>query len=187
MLRRLISTIAITAVAILTPAAVASADDEYGPGEFPCTITFDSQTVTVGEPLGIAVQCDGMGGETVVEQVSFAGQAAASDSPVEVAGTESIELTLDADGAATDTVTLSAAGDYTVRVLDNDGEPLSVVYTITATAVAGDGDGGGTGAGGGGGLAATGSTSMPYLAIAGGLLILGALALVVSRIRARRS
>jgi LPXTG-motif cell wall-anchored protein len=186
MLRRLISTIAITAVAILSPAAVASADDEYGPGEFPCMITFDSQIVTVGEPLGMTVQCDGMAGETVDVQVSFAGQAAASDSPVDVAGTESTALTLDQDGAATDTVTLSAPGDYTVRVLDSDGEPLSMVYTITATAVAGGGDGGGTGAGGGGGLAATGSTSMPYLAIAGGLLVLGALALVASRVRARR-
>jgi LPXTG-motif cell wall-anchored protein len=73
-----------------------------------------------------------------------------------------------------------------VRVLDSDGESLSVVYTITATAAVGGGDGDGTGAGGDGGLAATGSTSMPYLAIAGGLLVLGALALVVSRIRARR-
>lgn len=184
MLRRLISAIALSAVAVLGSTSVASADDEYGPAEFPCTITFDSLTVAAGEPLDLTIQCTDLAGATITEQVSFAGQAAAEDGAVDVAGTSSTELTLDEDGTATDTLTLSAPGDYTVQVLDSNGEPLSEVYTISVTAAGGDG--GDADGGGGGGLAATGSTSLPYLAIAGGLLVVGALALVASRIRARR-
>jgi hypothetical protein len=53
-------------------------------------------------------------------------------------------------------------------------------------------DGPGAGAGTGGadgrmGIAATGPTSFPYLAIAGGLVVAGVAAIVVSRIRTRQS
>jgi hypothetical protein len=179
MLRRLISAIAITAAAVLAPASVASADDDYGPSEFPCVITFETQTVTVGEPFGFTVTCTDLAGATITVQIAFAGQAAAADEAVEVAGADSEEFTLDADGTVSDTATVSAAGDYTVQVLGSDGEPLSEVYTITAVAAsAGDDDGG---------LAATGSSSLPYLAAAGGLLLLGLGAIAATRVRARRS
>jgi hypothetical protein len=186
MLRRVISAIAIATAAVLAPAGAAHADEaDTDYSEFPCVITFESQTVTVGEPFGFTVACTGMAGETVTVQISFAGQAAGADEAVEavdVAGADSAELTLDEDSTVTDTATVSAPGDYTVQVLDADGQPLSETYTITAVAAGagGDGDAGGPG------LAATGSTSLPYLAIAGGLLLVGVAAIVVSRIRATR-
>ncbi|PUB27782.1 hypothetical protein C8K30_104232 [Promicromonospora sp. AC04] len=179
MLRRLISAIAITAAAVLVPASVAAADDDYGPGELPCVITFETLTVTVGDPFDFTVTCPDLAGATITVQIAFAGQAAAADEAVEVAGADSEELTLDADGTVSSTATVSAAGDYTVQVLDADGEPLSEVYTITAVAAGtGDDDGG---------LAATGSSSLPYLAAAGGLLLLGLGAIAATRVRARRS
>lgn len=186
MLRRLISAMAVTVAAVMVPAAAAAADDGYGPDEFPCTVTFESQTVTVGEPFGFTVSCPGLAGVTVTVQIAFAGEAAPADRTVDVAGASTEELTLDEDGMASGTATVSAAGDYTVQVLDADGEPLSEVYTITALA-AGAGVGDGDGGGDGGGLAVTGSTSLPYLVIAGGLLLVGLGAIVATRVRARRS
>jgi hypothetical protein len=183
MLRRVISAIAIATAAILAPAGAAQADEaDTDYGEFPCVITFDTQTVTVGEPFGLTIECAGPAGETVTVQISYAGQAAGDDEAVDVAGADSAELFVGDDGTVTDTATVSAPGDYTVQVLDADGQPLSETYTITALAA-------GTGAGddaGGPGLAATGPTSLPYLAIAGGLLLVGVAAIVVSRIRATR-
>lgn len=185
MLRRVISAITIATAAVLAPAGAAYADEaDTDYSEYPCVITFDSQSVTVGEPFGLTVECTDMAGQTVTVQISFAGEAAGADEAVDVAGADSAELTLDANGAVTDTATVSAAGDYTVQALDADGQPLSETYTITATAA-----GSGAGAGGDAGdvsLAATGSTSLPYLAIAGGLLVVGVVAIIVSRIRATR-
>jgi hypothetical protein len=188
MLRRLISALAITAAAVMVPAAAAAADDGYGPDESPCTVTFDSQTVTVGEPFGFTVSCPGLPGVTVTVQIAFAGEAAPADRAldVDVAGASTEELTLDGEGMASGTATVYAAGDYTVQVLDADGEPLSEVYTITALAV-GAGGGDGDGAGGEGGLATTGFTSLPYLVIAGGLLLVGVGAIVATRVRARHT
>lgn len=184
MLRRIISAMAITAAAVLAPAAVATAD-EYGPGEFPCTVALDSAVVTVGEPFGFTISCPSLPNVTVTVEIASAGDAAAADQAVEVAGTRSVTFTLDENGEVSGTATVNAVGDYTKQVFDEDGEPLSDVYTITAVA---PGSPGGDGAdGGGGGLAVTGATSLPYLAAAGGLLLLGVGALVVSRIRARRS
>lgn len=174
MLRRLISAMAITAAAALAPATAAAAD-EYGPSEFPCDITFDSTTVTVGETFGFTISCPELAGTTITLQIAFAGEAAAADQAVEVAGADAESLTLDEDGTVYDTAVVSAAGDYTAQVFDADGDPLSEVYTITAVT-----------AGGGGGLAATGPTSLPYLVVAGGLLVLGVGALVTIRVRARR-
>jgi hypothetical protein len=76
-------------------------------------------------------------------------------------------------------MTVSAPGDYTVQVLSADGDPLSEVFTITAVAAGADDDEGG--------LVVTGSTSLPYLVIAGGLLALGLGAIVATRVRVRRS
>jgi hypothetical protein len=178
MLRRLISAMAITAAAVLAPATAAAAD-EYGPGESPCEITFESTTVTVGEPFGFTITCPDLAGATITVQTAFAGEAAAADRTVEVAGADAESLTLDEDGTVYSSATVSAAGDYTVQVFDEDGNPLSDVYTITAVTAGG-------GAGGGGGLAATGSTSLPYLVVAGGLLLLGVSTLLAIRMRARR-
>lgn len=174
----------IAAAAVLAPAPAAhaaQADTDYG--EFPCVITFESQTVTVGEPFAFTVECADLPGETVTVQINFAGQAAGE--AVDVAGADSAELTLDDDGTVTDTATVSAPGEYTVQVYDASGEPLSETYTITAVE-AGTGAAAGTGGDDGVTLAATGSTSLPYLAAAGGLLLVGVAALVVSRIRATR-
>lgn len=182
MLRRLISAMAITAAAVLAPAAVAAADDGYGPGEPPCTMTLESQTVTVGEPFDFTVVCEGLTGATVTVQIGLTGRpdgaAGADDQAVDVAAANAAEYTLDEDGTASDTITVSAPGDYAIQVLDADGVPLSDVYTITAVAAGADDDGG---------LVVTGSTSLPYLVIAGGLLVLGSAAIVATRVRVRRS
>lgn len=183
MLRRIISAMTIAAAAVLAPAGAAhagQADTDYS--EYPCVITFDSQTVTVGEPFGFTVECTDMPAATVTVQISFAGEAAGADDAVDVAGADSTELTLDGNGTADESATVSAPGDYTVQVLDAGGEPLSETYTITAVAAGSDagGDGGGVA------LASTGSTSLPYLAIAAGLLLVGVVTIVVTRIRARR-
>lgn len=184
MLRRFISAIAIATAAVLAPAGVAHADQADDYGEFPCVITFESQTVTVGEPFGFTIECTDLASTTVTVQISFAGEAAGTGSDVDVAGADSAQLTLDENGTVSDSVTVSAPGDYTVQVLDAAGEPLSETYTITAVAA-------GTGAAPGAGdedvvLASTGSTSLPYLAIAGGLLLAGVATLVVTRVRAAR-
>ncbi|WP_454860211.1 hypothetical protein [Promicromonospora soli] len=173
---------AISAAAVLAPAAVAAADDGYGPGEPPCTMTFESQTVTVSEPFDFTVACEDLAGTTITVQIGLTGRpdgaAGADDRAVEVAGANSAEYTLDEDGTVSDTITVSASGDYAIQVLDGDGEPLSEVFTITAVAAGADGDGG---------LVVTGSTSLPYLVIAGGLLVLGSAAIVATRVRVRRS
>lgn len=179
MLRRLISAIAITAAAVLAPAAVAAADD-YGPGEPPCMMTFESLAVPVGEPLSFTVECtEDLANMDVMVQTAFAGEAAGGQA-VDVAGAESETYTLDDDGMVSSTATFSAPGDYTLQVLDEDGDPLSEVYTISVTVAGADDDGDG-------GLAATGSSSLPYLVIAGGLLALGLVAIVATRVRVRRS
>jgi hypothetical protein len=178
MLRRLISAMAVTAAAVMAPAAAAAADDGYGPGDPPCTMTYESQTVTVGEEFGFTVACE-VAVETVTVQIDFAGEAAAADQAVEVAGSSAETLSLDEDGTEYDEMTVSAPGDYTVQVLSADGDPLSEVFTITAVAAGADDDEGG--------LVVTGSTSLPYLVIAGGLLALGLGAIVATRVRVRRS
>lgn len=180
MLRRLISGMAITAAAVLAPAAVAAADDGYEPGEPSCTISFESLTTPVGEPLGFTIECtEDLANRDVNLQIAPEGEAAAADQAVEVAGADSTQYTLDDDATASDTATFSAPGDYTFQVWSTDGEPLSVVYTITAFAPGADDDDGG--------LAVTGSTSLPYLAAAGILLLLGVGAIVATRVQARRT
>jgi hypothetical protein len=180
MLRRLISTMAIAAAAVLAPAAVAAADDGYGPGEPPCDMTFTDQLVTVGEDFGYTIVCEALAGETVTVQAAPEGQTGTVDQEVEVAGTSAETFTLDEEGIAYVGATVSAPGDFTFQVLDTAGDPLSEVFTVTALAAADDD-------GGDGGLVVTGSTSLPYLVIAGGLLVLGSAAIVATRVRARRS
>jgi len=190
MLRRVTSAIVIATAAVLAPAGAAHADQaDTDYSEYPCVITFDNQAVMVGEPVGFTVVCADTPVGTVTVQVSFAGQAAAADDAVDVAGADSAELFVGGDGTATDTATVSAAGDYTVQALDADGQPLSETYTITAVEAGsgmGAGSAGAGGAGDGVSLASTGSTSLPYLAIAGGLLLAGVAAIVVGRVRATR-
>lgn len=187
MLRRVISAITIATAAVLAPAGAAhagQADTDYS--EYPCVITFESQTVTAGEPFGFTIECPDMPGATVTVQINFAGEAAGTDEAVDVAGADSAQFTLGDDGTLTDTATVSAPGDYTAQVLDADGQPLSETYTITAVETGSEAAAGAAANGDGSGvtLAATGSTSVPYLAIAGGLLLAGVAVLVVSRIRA---
>lgn len=177
MLRRLITTMAITAAAALAPAAAATADD-YGPDVPPCGISVEEPIIPVGEPNGFTVDCpEDMGGETITVQLSFAGEAAAADRAVDVAGTASEDFTLDENGDVTDSVTVSAPGPYTIQAFQGD-EAITPVATFTAVAADADDDGG---------LAVTGPTALPYLAIAAGLLIIGVLAIVATRVRARRA
>ncbi|GHH76506.1 hypothetical protein [Promicromonospora soli] len=180
MLRRLISAMVVTAAAVMAPAAAAAADDGYGPGEPPCILTFTAQTVTAGEDFGYTITCEGLPGATVTVQATSEGQTGTVDQEVEVAGTSADTFTLDEEGIVYVDATISAPGDFTFQAFGTDGDPLSEVFTITAVAAGADDDDDG-------GLAVTGSTSLPYLVIAGGLLALGLGAIVTTRIRVRRS
>jgi hypothetical protein len=66
------------------------------------------------------------------------------------------------------------------------GEPLDVAVECADVTAVDARTGGTTGAhDGGASLVATGPTSLPYLAVAGGLLVLGVTAIVVNRFRIR--
>lgn len=183
MLRRFISAVAVATAAVLAPAGSAQAAQAHTDhGEFPCVSTFENQAVTVGKPFGFTIECTGVAGTAVAIQISFVGETAGAGEAV--AGAGSAELTLDGSGRVADTATLLAPGDYTVQVLDVDGQPLSETYTLTAVepgsgAVA-------EGAGGSALLAPASLMSLPYLVVASGILVAGAVALVVHRLRASR-
>src|SRR5690606_39738562 len=108
MLRLLFSAIAIAAADALAPSGIANSEADYS--VFPCVITFESQSVTVGEPFDLTVSCTDLASTTVTVQTTFAGQAAGTGSDVDVAGTDSGELLLDQDGTATASLTAPADG-----------------------------------------------------------------------------
>ncbi|GAB4086461.1 hypothetical protein GCM10028784_30910 [Myceligenerans cantabricum] len=95
---------------------------------------------------------------------------------------DSADLDVAAGETAMFTISDLAPGDYTIRVVDEDWEDLADPASLTVTAMPSDHDGWTPGAGE---LAATGATGVPYLAVAGGLLVAGIAALVVTR-RARK-
>jgi hypothetical protein len=165
----------IAAVATLAPAAAASADG-YPIDEFPCAVSVPGE-VTVGEEFTVSGDCpDDMAGDSVTATITPNGTSAPADGAVEVAGTSSEAFTLDENGDFVATASVSAPGDYTFQLWNASGEPISAAVTFTAFAAGVDD-----------GLAVTGPTSLPYLGIAGGLLLLGVVALVATRIRVRRA
>ncbi|MBE1875222.1 LPXTG cell wall anchor domain-containing protein [Myceligenerans pegani] len=85
------------------------------------------------------------------------------------------------DDPATLTMVDLKAGDYTVRFVDPDDGDLANPAAFTVLPIPPGHDGKQPGDDG---LAATGATGLPYLAVAGGLLLVGVAALVVTR-RAR--
>jgi hypothetical protein len=86
-------------------------------------------------------------------------------------------------------VVLAPAGAAYAGQADTDqGEHPCVIAECADGPGAGAGTGGSTGgADGRMSIAATGPTSFPYLAIAGGLVVAGVAAIVVSRIRTRQN
>lgn len=163
MLRRLFAAGIALAALILPVSAISAAADDYGPDDLPCEIAVDSATVALGASVSLTIACDG----------TFT--AAVTVTP---AGTSSETVTIDGSAAVT-IGPFNAPGDYTVTLTDTDGNALAAPVTLTVVGAADDGDEGG--------LAVTGPTSLPYLGVAGGLLLLGVIALVATRVSTRRS
>lgn len=175
MLRRLFAAGIALAALILPVSATSAAADDYGPDDLPCDIAVDSATVALGAAVGLSIVCDGT--FTAAVTVTPAGEAA-GDEAVAVAGTSSETVTIDGSAAVT-IGPFNAPGAYTVSLTDTDGNALAAPVTVTVVGAADDGDEGG--------LAVTGPTSLPYLGVAGGLLLLGVIALVATRVSTRRS
>lgn len=111
-----------------------------------------------------------------------------SDGDGETVYSESMDAPVDRP-AAVEVADLEP-GDYTAMLADADGTECADRATLTVTPVSAgaDPDKGGSDPGKSsddGDLAVTGATGLPYLAVAGGLLLAGITALVVVR-RARR-
>lgn len=170
MLRRIFAAAFAVAALLMPVGATSAVADEYGPDEFPCTIELRSTVIVEGSTLHAEISCTEdasgtlflytAGGSDVIDEESFTIAAGSSD-------------TFTIDGLE--------AGDYVLDFNDADGGDLAEEAAFTVTAVAPGTDGG---TDPGDGLAATGPTSMPYLATAGALLLAGIAAIVVTR-RAR--
>ncbi|UNK70908.1 FN3 domain-containing metallophosphoesterase family protein [Microbacterium sp. H1-D42] len=159
--------------------------------QVPASLTLQAPTVTAGD----AVSLSGAGfaaGEKVLFELR--------SEPVSVG-----EATADADGALQASITIPAstpAGVHTLVAIRENGDEVAAPVTVAAAEVPG---GGGTGETPGGGdsdgdagdagaedsdalegsLATTGADSMPYLAAAGVLLLVGLALVAVRRRRAR--
>lgn len=171
MLRRLISAAGIALAALVLPATSASAatGDGYPPDGQPYTVVVNTTNVTVGVAFSVLVT-----GPDATVNLNV-NSVVAPDNSVQIAGVTTRSIVVDADGVVS-AVTLPTAGTYTIYVTDPvTGAVISNTVTVTASAAAG-----------GGTLPVTGSTSTPYLVLAGGLLLAGVGALVATRRRAAR-
>ncbi|MBL0887529.1 LPXTG cell wall anchor domain-containing protein [Myceligenerans indicum] len=211
MLRR-ITAAAFALAAISMPVGASSAmADQYGPDDYPCTIELSNGTVPENTTVAVRVSCDeellaefeAAGTEAGPTRVMAAGGALTT--PM-VAGRATMAALLAAAGidtavqqemvtlmvvdeggnvvrsesmnAPVDTVSVVRLtglkpGDYTLMLKDPDGTECADRASLTVLPMPPHG------------LAATGATGLPYLAVAGGLLLVGAATLVVVR-RARR-
>ncbi|GAA1859966.1 DUF3244 domain-containing protein [Myceligenerans crystallogenes] len=175
MLRRIIAAAFALAALIMPVGATSAVADQYGPDEFPCTIELQDGVVTEGETVHVEVWC----------AIASTGTIVVTDEDGDVVDSE--EVTVGAGETVMFTITDLPPGDYTISFCDADGEELaeSASLTVLPAAVPGDdGDDDPVVPDDDGDLAATGPTSLPYLATAGALLLAGIAALVVTR-RAR--
>lgn len=173
MLQRIIAAAFALAALIMPVGATSAIADEYGPDEFPCTIELESGYVTEGTPVHVEVWC-----ATATE-----GTIMVTDADGNVVDSE--EVSIAAGETIMFTITDLPPGDYTVSLVDEYGKDLAEPVTVCVTPmVPGHDDDDPVVPDDDGDLAATGPTSLPYLATAGALLLAGIAALVVTR-RAR--
>jgi len=164
MVRRALLTAAAAAALVALPAAAMAYD---APG-YATTVT--DPTPAIGQAFTLTT--DGQtAGETLTLTVT-SDPASIGNDKIAVAGSRSLAKTADASGAASWSITLSAAGTYTLAVTNAAGQLVGdETVTVAAAAVAGPA------------LSETGFDGMPLAIGAGALVALGATAVVVARRR----
>lgn len=162
---------AVTAAAIcLLPATAAFG---YGSDAYPTGVAVSDTRPAIGEEVTVGIQ--GGPANTLVMLTLTSEPASHPDSVIAIAGTRSHTRTTDATGAASWTVTLSAAGTYQLSVTDTVSGAVLGTDTLVVTDVA---------AADTAGLAITGSAALPAAGVAAGLVLAGAGTVLVVRRRA---
>ena len=166
MIRRIIRGVAAAVLLFFVPVAAAQAYPAPDLGSF----TVSTTTPTVGVPF--TVTATGLGEATEATLTITSTDDDIPDSAIEIAGTASVTKAV-VDGEVVFTVTLNEPGEYTIVITtDTGGIGTQVVTAVEAAA----------GGGGGGTLPGTGvSGTVLFGSIAGGLLVLGAVALFFVR------
>lgn len=162
MVRRALLTAAAAVALVALPAAAMAYD---APGY---TTTVTDPTPAIGQAFTLTTD-----GQTAGEQLILtvtSDPASIGNDKIAVAGSRSLAKTADADGAASWSITLSAAGTYTLAVTNAAGQ-LVGDETVTVAAATGPA------------LSDTGFDGMPLAIGAGALVALGAAAVVVARRR----
>ena len=170
---RTLTTGVLAAGLALAPVAMSAASattSPYPQPTFSCTVTVT--TTTVGQ--SITVTCTGLPPSIVVIIVVTSTDPSIPDSAINIAGTKSAQRTVGADGSVAGTVTLSAAGTYTIQVQDLAGATLASQNVTIQPAAS-------TGATGR--LSATGSDALPIALGAGALVAAGVGTVILVRRR----
>jgi hypothetical protein len=180
---RIVATAATAAALALAPAAAASA--AYPPTVITCTINI----VITQQGIFFTITCTGFipgPGQFAVLTITSRNPAT-PDSAIQISGTKSAQVPINADGTVNTNVALTAPGVYDVTV-SQGGVSTTQTVVVPGTAV-------GTAAGGlssasgtstaAGGLSATGTDVLPLAAGAGAVLLVGAGAVLVARQRRR--
>lgn len=179
-LRTLTITAAAAALAAF-PAAAASAEggSEYPPPEY-CAISASPSSLIAGEATTVKV-VDKANVTTKLTVTSTS--ATIPSSSISIAGTQTATKTTGGDGTASFSVTLSAAGNYSLDATMGDGKVCALGVAVTdPTAVLGVEDVAGAET-----LALTGANAPLYLAVAAAMAGAGAAVVVVSRRRRKHS
>jgi|GEM_PF-1328284 len=180
---RLIATAATAAALALAPAAAASA--AYPPTVISCTINI----VITQQGISFTIVCTGfIPGQFALLTVTSRNPAT-PDSAIQISGTQSAEVPVNADGTVDTNVAISVPGVYDVTVSQGGvSTTQTVVVPATGTGTAAGGLTSAAGAGTGtaaGGLSSTGSDVLPLAAGAGAVLLIGTGAVIVARQRRR--
>jgi len=169
---RTLTTGALAAGLAFAPVAMsAAAASPYPQPTFSCTVTVT--TTTVGQ--SISITCTGLPPGLIVIIVVTSTDPAIPDSAINIAGTKtSGPKTVAADGSVAGTVTLNAAGTYTIDVREQ-ANPSVVLASQTVTVQPR------ASTGASGRLSSTGSEVLPIALGAGALLAAGVGTVVLVR------
>ena len=162
MVRRALLTAAAAAALVAFPAAAMAYD---APG-YNTTVT--DPTPAIGQAFTVTTDGNAPGEQLTLTVTS--NPASISNDSIVVAGSKALAKTADASGNVSWTVTLNAAGTYTLAITNAAGQLVGdEVVTVAAAA--------------GPALSDTGFDGMPLVLGAGALVALGATAVVVARRR----
>jgi LPXTG-motif cell wall-anchored protein len=167
MIRRSILMVAAAAALVLAPTAAFG----YGATDYTDKGTVSDTTPAIGQSFTVTVQ--GPANESVTLTIT-SNPASLPDSSITIAGTKSLAKVTNASGAATFTVTLSAAGSYTIVATDTASGAVLSTQTVTVAAAAGAAAAA---------LPSTGTNALPIGLAAGALVLVGAGAVVVAKRR----